>query len=106
MVGLAPPSLLGSGSRHCYGINITQNPMAQRYSCTMADCAKYESLLSEMISLGSDLTVARDQLAIISKKDARAYQSAQSRFKEAERKWKHARKELNAHKAEHGCVAR
>jgi len=23
MVGLAPPSLLGSGSRHCYGINYT-----------------------------------------------------------------------------------
>jgi hypothetical protein len=23
MVGLAPPSLLGSGSRHCYGINFT-----------------------------------------------------------------------------------
>jgi hypothetical protein len=22
MVGLAPPSLLGSGSRHCYGINL------------------------------------------------------------------------------------
>jgi hypothetical protein len=27
MVGLAPPSLLGSGSRHCYGINYTQNPV-------------------------------------------------------------------------------
>jgi hypothetical protein len=26
MVGLAPPSLLGSGSRHCYGINYTQVP--------------------------------------------------------------------------------
>jgi hypothetical protein len=24
MVGLAPPSLLGSGSRHCYGINYTR----------------------------------------------------------------------------------
>ena len=84
----------------------TQNPMAQRYPCT-ADCdAKYESLLSEMVSLGSDLTVARDQLAITSKKDSRAYQSAQSRFKDAERKWKHARRELKAHKAEHGCVAR
>jgi hypothetical protein len=41
----------------------------------MADCAKYESLLSEMVSVGSDLTVARDQLAITSKKDSRAYQS-------------------------------
>jgi hypothetical protein len=25
MVGLAPPSLLGRGSRHCYGINITHD---------------------------------------------------------------------------------
>src|ERR1035437_825642 len=25
MVGLAPPSLLGSGSRHCYGINYAHN---------------------------------------------------------------------------------
>jgi hypothetical protein len=27
MVGLAPPSLLGSGSRHCYGINYTQREL-------------------------------------------------------------------------------
>ena len=66
----------------------------------MVGCAKYESLLSEIVSLGSDLTVARDQLAITSKKDSRAYQLAHSRFKEAERKWKHARRELKAHKAE------
>jgi hypothetical protein len=72
----------------------------------MSGCAKYESLFSEMVSLGSDLTVARDQLAITSKKDFGAYQSAQSRFKDAERKWKHASRELKADKAEHGCVAR
>ena len=71
----------------------------------MSGCAKYESLFSEVVSLGSDLTVARDH-AITSKKDFCAYQSAQSRFKDAERKWKHASRELKAHKAEHGCVAR
>jgi hypothetical protein len=57
-----------------------------------------------MASLGSDLTVARDPLALASKKDSRAYQSAKLRFEEAERKWKHAHKELQVHKSEHGCV--
>src|ERR1700722_1358327 len=59
---------------------------AQRSPCTMEACAKYESLFSEMVSLGSDLNVARDQLAITSKKDSRAYQSAQSRFKRSRTK--------------------
>ena len=70
----------------------------------MPGCEKYEFLLQQMVSLGSDLTVARDQLALTSKKDWQAHQSAQARFKEAEHKWKYARKELDAHKAEHGCV--
>jgi hypothetical protein len=33
MVGLAPPSLLASGSRHCYGINYTQNLRAGVNEC-------------------------------------------------------------------------
>jgi len=71
----------------------------------MTGCEKYESLLREMVSLGSDSTVARDQLALIGKKDSRGYQSAQTRFKEAERKWKYASKKLQTHKAEHRCVS-
>lgn len=70
----------------------------------MPRCEKYESLLQKMVSLGSELTVARDQLAITPKKDSQAYHSAQARFKEAEQQWRHARKELDAHKADHGCV--
>jgi len=70
----------------------------------MSDCEKYQLLLSEMVSLGADITVARDALALTRKKDSKAYQSAQSRFKEAEQKWKHARQELRVHKREHGCV--
>ena len=70
----------------------------------MSGCEEYESLLKRVVLLGSDLTVARDQLALTSKRDSRAYQSVQSRFEEAERKWKHARKELLTHKDEHRCI--
>ena len=70
----------------------------------MSGCEKYEFLFKQMVLLGSDLTVARDQLALTPKKDSRAYQSAQSRFKEAEKKWRHVRNELRTHRVEHGCV--
>ena len=69
----------------------------------MPNCEKYESLMSEMISRGSDVTVARDQLALTPKSDS-TYREAHSRYQEAERKWKHSRRELEAHKADHRCA--
>lgn len=82
-----------------------QNPGKQGILVAiMSGCERYESLLSAMVSLGAELTVARDALALTPKKDSKSYQSAQSRFKEAEQKWRHARKELEAHRREHGCV--
>ena len=70
----------------------------------MSGCERHDALFSEMASLGADLTVARDALGLAPKKDSKSHQLAQSRFKEAERKWRHARNKLKVHELEHRCV--
>ena len=47
MVGLAPPSLLGPGSRHCYGINYAHRAdYAHRAAITLI--VPHAGVLSEM----------------------------------------------------------